>query len=148
MAGRILALCEARGLTPIELVRTAGLDDSQARGESGRGFFERDFPLSALHRIARALGVQVGDLFETSRKGEPPEVKESPGYKQHRIHTLQLSSSLWIVSIVSIGTRKLTSKDSLTMAVTRIPREYDSEERAVQAAKDYIDQQAEQEHET
>jgi len=40
------------------------------------------------------------------------------------------------------------TKDSLTDSVTRIPTEYDSEEKAIQAAKDYIDQQATREKET
>ncbi len=52
-------------------------------------------------------------------------------------------SELWVVSIVTTGKRKLTTKDSLTMAVTRIPGEYGSEQEALQAAKEYIDQQTE-----
>ncbi len=66
---------------------------------------------------------------------------ESPVYKQYRIHTAQLLTESWIVSIVNTGKQKFTTKDSLTMAVTRIPREYDSEQEALQAAKAYIDQQ-------
>ncbi len=143
VAGRILALCEVRGMAPIELVRAAGLDSFQARSESGHGLFERDFPLSALHRIAEALGVAVGDLLEPRKKDASPELQEAPVYKQHRIHTLKLSSDLWVASTVNFGGRKLTNKDSLTGAVTRIPGEHESEERAIQAAKDYIDQQTE-----
>ncbi len=60
-------------------------------------------------------------------------------YKQHRIHTQQLVSRFWIASIVNIGKQKTTTKNSLTDAVIRIPGEYDSEEQAIQAAKDYID---------
>jgi len=36
----------------------------------------------------------------------------------------------------------MTTGNSLTDAVTRIPREYHSEEEAIRAAKEYIDQQA------
>ncbi len=143
VAERILTLCEARGLPPIELVRTARLDYSHVRGPSGHGLFERDFSLSALHRIATALGVPVQALFEASRKDVSPEVKEAPVYRQHRIHSLQLLSGLWVASTVNFGTRKMTNKDSLTDAVTHIPGEYDSEERAIQAARDYLDQQTE-----
>ncbi len=141
VAARILILCEARGMAPIELVRAAGLDSSRGRGEPGHGLFARDFPLSALHRIAKALEVTVGDLLKTSAKEESSEVKESPVYKRHRLHALQLSSGVWIVSTVNFGMRKMTNKDSLTGAVTRIPGEHDSEEQAIQAAKEYIDQQ-------
>ncbi len=141
VAARILAVGAARGMAPIEVGRAADLDDSQARRESGRGPFERDLPLSALYRIAKALGVTVGDLLDTSRNEAPPESKETPVYQQHRIHTLQLPSGLWLVSTVSLGRRKLTNKDALTGAVTRIPGEYDSEEQAVHAAKEYIDGQ-------
>ena len=69
------------------------------------------------------------------------DLKESPVYKAHRIHTLQLPSGLWLASIVNVGKRKATTLHSLTGAVSRIPREYDSEEEAVQAAKAYIDRQ-------
>ncbi len=69
-------------------------------------------------------------------------MKESPIYKQYRIHTAELSSGEWVASIVNMGKRKLITKDSLTMAVTRIPKEYSSEAEAIQAAKDYIDQQS------
>ena len=69
-------------------------------------------------------------------------MKQNPVYKEHRIHTQELTSGLWLVSIVNFGKRKMTTGDSLTDAVTRIPREYDSEEQAVRAAKEYIDQQA------
>ncbi len=141
VAARILILCEARGMAPIELVRAAGLDSSRGRGEPGHGLFARDFPLSTLQRIAKALKVTVGDLLKTSEIEESSEVKEAPVYKQHRLHALQLSSALWIVSIVNFGTRKMTNKDSLTGAVTRIPGEHGSEEQAIQAAKEYIDQQ-------
>ena len=68
-------------------------------------------------------------------------MKESPVYKEHRIHTRQLSSGLWVASIVNFGKRKMNNADSLTAAVKRIPGEHGSEEQAIQAAKEYIDQQ-------
>lgn len=67
-------------------------------------------------------------------------MKESPDYKQHRIHTKQLPSGLWIASIVNIGKRKLVNTDSLTAAVSRVPGEYDSKQEATEGAKRYIDQ--------
>ena len=69
-------------------------------------------------------------------------MKESRVYRQHRIHTIQLTSGLWLASIVNFGKRKMTTGNSLTDAVTRIPREYGSEELAILAAKEYIDGQA------
>ncbi|MFI5341957.1 MAG: hypothetical protein ACHQ7N_19235 [Candidatus Methylomirabilales bacterium] len=74
-------------------------------------------------------------------------MKENPVYKRHRIHTEELASGLWLVSIVNFGNRKMTTGNSLTDAVTRIPREYGSEEQAIRAAKEYIDQQAVHEQE-
>jgi hypothetical protein len=76
-------------------------------------------------------------------QGGSIELKDSPVYKQHRIHTLQLASGLWLASIVNFGKRRSVTENSLTDAVTRIPREYDSKEQAVQAAREYIDQQEE-----
>jgi hypothetical protein len=66
-------------------------------------------------------------------------VKEDPIYKEHRIHTTPLLSGRWISAIVNIGKKKVMTKDSLTEAVTRVPGEYESEEQATQAAKEYID---------
>ena len=80
-------------------------------------------------------------------QGGSSELKQNPVYKQNRIHTQQLLSGVWLVSIVNFGNRKMTTGDSLTDAVTRIPRQYDSEEQAVRAAKEYIDQQAVHEQE-
>jgi len=68
------------------------------------------------------------------------DLEESPVYKGHRIHTMQLPSGSWVTSIVNLGKRKMTSMDSLTAAVSRIPGEFDSERDAVQAAQQYIDQ--------
>ena len=75
-------------------------------------------------------------------QGGSSELKQNPVYKQHRIHTQQLLSGVWLVSIVNFGNRKTTTGDSLTDVVTRIPREYGSKEQAIWAAKEYIDQQA------
>ena len=80
-------------------------------------------------------------------QGESNELKQNPVYKQHRIHTQVLASGLWLVSIVNVGKRKTTTGHSLTDAVTRIPREYGSVEQAIQAAIQYIYQQAAHEEE-
>lgn len=74
-------------------------------------------------------------------------MKEGRVYRQHRIHTVQLTSGLWLASIVNFGKRQMTTGNSLTDAVTRIPKEYGSEEQAIRAAKEYIDQQAVHEQE-
>ena len=67
-------------------------------------------------------------------------MKESPVYKEYRIHTRPLPSGIWLASIVNFGKRKLVNTDSLTAAVNRVPGEYDSEQEAIEAAKRYIDQ--------
>ena len=74
------------------------------------------------------------------------DVEENTVYKEHRIHTLHLPSGLWLATIVNLGKRKTTTTNSLTAAVSRIPREYDSEQEAIQAARQYIDQQEEKSH--
>ncbi len=71
------------------------------------------------------------------------DVEENPVYKQHRIHTQHLPSGLWLASIVNVGKRKMTTTNSLTAAVSRIPHEYDSETEAIQAARRYIDREEE-----
>ena len=67
-------------------------------------------------------------------------MKESPVYKNYRIHTKPLLSGLWIASIVNFGKRRVSNTDSLTAAVSRVPGEYDSKPEAVYGAKRYIDQ--------
>ena len=67
-------------------------------------------------------------------------VKEGPLYKGYRIYTARLLSEHWLSKIVSLGTKKGMSKDSLTAEVTGIPGEYGSEAEAIQAAKGYIDE--------
>jgi hypothetical protein len=67
-------------------------------------------------------------------------LKESPVYKNYRIHTKPLLSGLWIASIVNFGKRRVSNTNSLTAAVSRVPGEYDSEQEAIEAAKRYIDQ--------
>jgi hypothetical protein len=85
--------------------------------------------------------------FSSKREAEGMvDLGESTVYREHRIHTLHLPSGLWLATIVNFGKRKTTTTNSLTAAVTRIPREYDSEEEAIQAAKYYIDQQEEKTH--
>ena len=60
-------------------------------------------------------------------------------YKEHRIHISRLASGLWLGIIVKLGQKKAMTKNSLTSAVTRVPGEYDAEEEAIRAAKQYID---------
>jgi hypothetical protein len=84
-----------------------------------------------------------GRLERTPRGGTYP-VKEDPIYKEHRIHTTPLLSGRWISAIVNIGKKKVVTKDSLTDTVTRVPGEYESEEQALQAARDYISAGADQ----
>ena len=71
------------------------------------------------------------------------DMEENPVYKKHRIHTQHLPSGLWLATIVNFGKQQTTTTNSLTAAVSRIPREYDSEPEAIQAARQYIDQQEE-----
>ncbi len=69
-------------------------------------------------------------------------MKQSPVYKHYRIHAQRMAiSGLWIACIVNCGSQHQATKDSLTTTVTRVPKEYESKEEAVQAAKEYIDQQ-------
>ncbi len=78
--------------------------------------------------------------------GRSTDGMQSPVYKQYRIHAQRMAiSGQWIASIVNCGKQKRTTKNSLTATVTRIPKEYESKAEAVQAAKDYIDQQEIQE---
>jgi len=41
--------------------------------------------------------------------------------------------------IVNVGRKTVPTKDALTETVTRVPGEYESEDRAIQAARAYID---------
>ena len=66
-------------------------------------------------------------------------MKNSPIYKEHRIHTARLPSGRWLGTIVNLGKEKRMTKDSLTAAATRIWGEYHSEAEAIEAAKRYID---------
>ena len=61
-------------------------------------------------------------------------------YKAHRIHVDRLPSGRWVSLIVNLGARTTVTKNALTESVTRIPDEYESEDRAVQAARAYIDE--------
>ena len=70
------------------------------------------------------------------------EGKESPLYREHRIHAAQLPSGVWRAAVVNVGKHKMTSGDSLTDAVMRIPGEHNSETQAIQIAKEYIDRHA------
>jgi hypothetical protein len=68
-------------------------------------------------------------------------VIEPPIYKAHRIHTRRLFSGAWVGTIVNVGTRTVPTRDALTETVTRVPGEYESEDRAIQAARAYIDRE-------
>jgi hypothetical protein len=52
-----------------------------------------------------------------------------------------LSSGPWLSLIVNLGKKTVLTKDALTEAVTRVPGEYESEDRAIQAARAYIDEE-------
>lgn len=66
-------------------------------------------------------------------------MRESPIYKQHRIHVTRLPSGRWIGLIVNLGRRTAPTKDALTGTVTRVPGEYALEDHAIQAARAYLD---------
>lgn len=69
-------------------------------------------------------------------------LKEGPIHRDSRMHSSRLPSGHWLGKIVRLGKEKVMSKDSLTAAVTRVPGAYDSEEKALQTAKRYIDEAA------
>jgi hypothetical protein len=71
-------------------------------------------------------------------------LKETPIYKEHRIHTSRLPSGRWLSTLVRLGGQRTLTKDSLTAAVTRVPGEYGSELEALQAAKRYVDAEEEE----
>ncbi len=64
VGARIRALCEARQMPYEDLGRVAKLNYWQTQGYGAAGPFERDFPLTALYRIAKALGVRVRELLK------------------------------------------------------------------------------------
>ena len=63
-------------------------------------------------------------------------------YKQYRIHTRRLPSGPWLSMIVNVGKHIVTTKHALTATVTRVPGEYEFEDKAIQAARAYIDEEA------
>ncbi len=71
-------------------------------------------------------------------------MKEQVVYKQHRLHTMEMPSGVWLVVIVNFGERKIITADSLTDEAIRIPGEFMSEGEALRAAKAYIDRQESQ----
>ncbi len=73
---------------------------------------------------------------------------ERANYKQHRIHTMQMPSGVWLAVIVNFGERKVITADSLTDEAIRIPGEYISEGEAIRAARQYIDRQEAPQEET
>ena len=68
-------------------------------------------------------------------------LKQGPIYKEYRIYTSPLMNEHWISMIVSIGKRRLITRDSLTDTVTRVPGEHRSEVGALLATKRYIDEE-------
>lgn len=66
-------------------------------------------------------------------------MSEPPIYKGHRIHTKRLYSGVWIGTLVNLGKKTVPTREALTVAVTRVPGEYESEDTAIQAARAYID---------
>ena len=62
-----------------------------------------------------------------------------PIYKDYRIHTSQLFSETYVSLIVRLGGRDPLTTNSLTDTVTRVPGEYEDEDKAIQAARAYID---------
>jgi hypothetical protein len=62
-------------------------------------------------------------------------METSEAYKQHRIHTSRLFSGVWVASIVAPGG-----------GVEHIRGEFRDQESALQAARELIDRQMEQDH--
>ena len=88
-----------------------------------------------------AGGVVRAARAEYLHKGRVAALDRAVEYKSYRIHTTPHLTGLWISMIVSIGTPKPVTKDSLTDTVTRVPGEYTSEEEAIHAARAYIDRE-------
>ena len=66
------------------------------------------------------------------------DLKGSGVYKNHRIHTAQLLSGVWVVSVVELGRGQERGGDA---PVARIRGEYASQGEAVSAAKHCVDQE-------
>ena len=64
-------------------------------------------------------------------------LEDSRVYRAHRIHPTRLPSGSWITSIVKLGVPK---KGNAGPSVERIWADYPSEDTAISAAKQYIDQ--------
>jgi hypothetical protein len=88
------------------------------------------------------VGKLIGKAVEVQADRRQETVMESFVYKEHRVHCSRLASGLWLGMIVKLGQKKAMTKNSLTLAVTRVPGEYDSEEEAIRVAKQYIDDEA------
>ena len=96
-------------------------------------------------RETESDGGKAGGVAGTSRaeylpKGRAAAFDRAVQYKAYRIHTTPHLTGLWISLIVSIGTPKPVTKDSLTNTVTRVPGEDQSAAKALEAAKRYIDE--------
>ncbi len=68
------------------------------------------------------------------------DLKGDGVYKRHRIHTSQLASGVWLVSIVRLGAVRTDTRPGEGPPVERIPGDFPSQGEAVSAAKAYIDQ--------
>ncbi len=70
------------------------------------------------------------------------DLKGNGVYKSHRIHTSQLPSGIWVVSIVRLGAVRPDIRPGEGPPVEGISGDYASQEEAVSAAKAHIDQAA------
>jgi hypothetical protein len=64
-------------------------------------------------------------------------------YRQHRIHTTQLFSGVWVAAVVRLGADPPPGERSAGPSVEHLRGEHSSEGEAIAAARDYIDQQPE-----
>ena len=83
-------------------------------------------------------------VLQTTDKeiGGEMDLMGSGVYKNHRIHTTHLPSGVWVVSIVKLGAAKEGARIGGRPPVERIRGEYLSQDDAVSAAKQFVDQGA------
>jgi hypothetical protein len=82
-------------------------------------------------------------VFQTTDKeiGGAMDLLGSGVYKNHRIHTTHLPSGVWVVSIVKLGMAKDGARVAARPPVERIRGEYLSQDEAISAAKQFVDQE-------
>jgi hypothetical protein len=90
-----------------------------------------------LRRLATPAKVMLTGLPAGKKVGEDMNLEKSKIYKAHRIHPTRLTSGSWITSIVKLGVPK---EGNAGPPVERIWGDYPSEDAAISAAKQYIDQ--------